>query len=507
MASASLDARALAALVRPRIALLVVVVATTGYMLERPADLRPLFGLLAGTVLCAAAGCALNHYLERDADARMERTRGRPLVTGALSARQLLVASAVALAVGLAWLGLSAGTLAVILESAALAIYLGVYTPLKRRTSSNTWVGALPGAMPLLVGAAAAGGPSPATWSAFGLVFLWQLPHFFAIASMYREQYATGGMRMLSNEDPDDSLLRWQMPLLVMSVMLCSIVPVLLGAAGSGYGLSALGLGVSFLAVAFAFRARPDRRHARRVVVASVVYLPLVLAALMVDVSCASRDGQAACEQCLEEAPGSGTDGAAGRTADEDALPDHGPLPEFVLVDDAGRDFIRKDLLGHVWVVDFIFTRCAVTCGQMSDVYARLIAEGLPTRFLSVTVDPRNDGPEQLVQYRTRYGGEAPTWRLLTGRPEDIQYFAEVGFRLPVNAGVEEVAGMPPLFHSGKFALVDASAHVRGYYDYRDELELKRLRADIARLAGSAAERSAASPGDATAVGSDDPEG
>jgi protein SCO1/2 len=257
---------------------------------------------------------------------------------------------------------------------------------------------------------------------------------------------------------------------------------VLLGAAGAADGLAALAFGALFLLVAFAFRSRPDRAHARRVVVASVLYLPLVLAALMLDVSCAAGEDQAVCAECV--GPEAGTPAAPdGRATDDTGLPDHGPLPEFTLVDDEGRPFSRTNLLGHVWVVDFIFTRCAVTCGEMSDVYARLMREGLTARFLSVTVDPRNDGPEQLVQYRARYGGSAPAWRLLTGRAEDIQVFAEVGFRLPVNAGAEEVAGMPPLFHSGKFALLDQSAHVRGYYDYRDELDLQRLRQHVARLA------------------------
>ncbi len=485
---ARLDRHGLAALVRPRIAVLVLVCTAVGYLVERPADFAALPWALAGTLLVAAAGCALNHYIEREADARMERTRLRPLVTGALSERQVLAASAVSLTAGFLMIGLGAGLEALAYQAAAITIYLGVYTPLKRRTVSNTWVGAIPGALPLLVGAAAAGGPSPLSWAAFLLVFLWQLPHFFAIASMYREQYASGGMRMLSGEDPDDSLLRWQMPLLVMSVMLVSILPVTLGAARAAYGLTALSLGAVFLLAAFAFRARPDRARARRVVVASVLYLPAVLLALTLDVACAARPGDASCEDCVTaEESGDLVSPAADATADgpsdDTGLPDHGRLPEFSLVGDDGKPFTRKELLGDVWIVDFIFTRCGVTCGKMSDVYSALLDEGLATRFLSVTVDPRNDGPQALTAYRAKYGGTMETWRLLTGTPRDIQYLAEAGFRLPVNAGAEEVAGMPPLFHSGKFALVDKSARVRGYYDYRDELELERLRDDVALLA------------------------
>ena len=489
--SARLDVHGLTALLRPRIAILVLAVTATGYVLERPSSYDALGWALVGTLLVSAAGCSLNHYIEREADARMERTRSRPLVTGAMTEQQILWGSALALLIGLPLTAYGAGLAAASYLMLASVTYLAIYTPLKSRTSSNTWVGAVPGALPLIVGAAAAGGPSPLAWAVFGLVFLWQLPHFFAIASMYREQYASGGMRMLSGEDPDDALLRWQMPLMVMSVMLMSVVPVVIGAADPVYGLAALGVGGVFLIAALAFRARPDRLRARRVVVASVIYLPLVLAALVLDVACSAQvEGEdAACEDCVvaedlagAEAQHAHGEGTAAPT-DGTGLPDHGLLPEFSLVADDASTFTRKELKGDVWIVDFIFTRCAVTCGKMSDVYVQLMEEETPARFLSVTVDPRNDSPQQLVAYREKYSQDADTWRLLTGRAEDIQFFAEVGFRLPVNAGVEEVAGMPPLFHSGKFALVDKDARVRGYYDYRDELELKRLREDVARLA------------------------
>lgn len=490
--TAPLDRAGFAALIRPRIALLVLVVTAVGYILERPASYAALPWAVLGTLFVAGAGCALNHWLERDADARMERTRGRPLVTGALTERQVVTGSLISLGVGFLMIGFGAGLAALGFQVAAITIYLAIYTPLKRRTVSNTWVGAIPGALPLLVGAAAAGGPTPIAWAAFGLVFLWQLPHFFAIASMYREQYASGGMRMLSGEDPDDSFLRWQMPLLVMSVMLVSILPVVMGSARPIYGLTALGLGALFLLSALAFRARPDRARARQVVVASVIYLPLVLLALTLDVACAAQPEAGACEDCVTVGDDhiAGQDHAAlaasGETVvpiDDTGLPDHGLLPEFSLVGDDGKAFTRDTLQGDVWVVDFIFTRCAVTCGKMSDVYTLLMEEELDTRFLSVTVDPRNDGPQELVAYRSKFGGTAENWRLLTGTSRDIQHLAEVGFRLPVNAGAEPMAGMPPLFHSGKFALVGKDSHVRGYYDYRDELELKRLREDIAKLA------------------------
>ncbi len=526
-----LDRAGLAGLLRPRIALLVLVVTAAGFALERPADISPLPWALAGTLLVSAAGCALNHYLERDTDARMERTAVRPLVTGALSDRQVLLGAGAALAVGLIVLWWGAGAPAALIQQGAIVVYLGIYTPLKRRTSANTWVGAIPGALPVLCGAAAAGGPTRIAWITFALIFLWQLPHFFAIASMYREEYASGGLRMLSGVDPEDALLRWQMPMQVMSVMLVSLLPVLVGTAGGAYGLAAFALGGMFLAAAFGFRRQPDRRQARRVVISSVAYLPLVLAALVLDVACSdapshdarhgAHEEQAspACDACDlpagDEAPTvasdvdqpgavaeQGVDGdvdaALGDQAASDSprvtsmaellgedapapiedgtgLPNFGELPSFELVGDDGRPFGRKDLNGDVWVVDFIFTSCSGTCPVMSQKYVELATDDMPARFLSVTVDPRRDSPEVLSAYREKHGGQADRWRLLTGSHEAIQALGDEGFRMPVNAGIEPVAGMAPLFHSGRFALVDTAGRIRGYYDYRDALDMQRL--------------------------------
>lgn len=525
---ARLDGAGLAALLRPRIAGLVLVVAGAGFLLERPSDLAPLAWLLPGTLLVAAAGCALNHWAEADADRAMIRTRRRPLVTGALRPWQVVVGGVLALLAGLGLLAAGAGILATALHAAAIGVYLGVYTPLKRRTSANTWVGAIPGALPLLAGAAAAGGPSTLAWLAFALLFLWQLPHFFAIASMYRDDYATGGLRMLSGDDPDDALLRWQMPLQVMSVMLISLLPAVLGLAGLPYLLPALLVGLLFLGAALAFRRRPDRGGARRVVLASVTYLPCVLGALVLDVACqpiAGHDetGAAAgvpCAGCASHAasaePGAAAccpppedqvtaahapiseeeepDDVAARLAaltgqpapapveDGTGLPNYGELPAFSLIAEDGQPFSRDSLLGQVWVVDFIFTSCAGPCPVMSQKYVELERGGLEARLLSVTVDPRRDGPEQLAAYRERHGGSPDKWRLLTGPRDAIQALGEGGFRMPINAGDEPMLGMGPMAHSGKFALLDGAARVRGYYDHADQLGMAQMQRDAAAL-------------------------
>ena len=542
-----LDTAGLAGLIRPHIAVLVLVITAAGYVLEAPVSWAALPWALVGTLLVAAAGCALNHFLERETDRLMARTANRPLVTGALSERQVSWGGGFVMLAGFALLLHGAGTAATLWQLLAIVLYLCVYTPLKKRTSVNTWVGALPGALPVIVGAAAAGGPTRVSWILFALVFLWQLPHFFAIASMYRDDYVSGGLRMLSGEDPEDALLRWQMPMQVMSVMLVSAFPVLLGLAGGVYGLVALLAGLVFLAAALAFRLRPDRAQARRVVLASVFYLPAVAATLVLDVACAEAgsgaavacadcsadqpcddctgDG-AACESCLAT-PGSAaavlaaaadqaaaeqaaaddvdpgadeaeTDDDAGTTTftvaellanappeieDGTGLPNYGSLPEFSLIDDTAQPFGREQLLGQTWVVDFIFTNCAGPCPKMSQTYRQLQNEDLPARFLSVTVDPVRDDPQTLARYRDNMGGTKEDWRLLTGSHEALQGLADNGFKLPVNATPDEYLGMGPMFHSGKFALVDSAGRVRGYYNYNDALALDQLRADIRKLA------------------------
>jgi len=448
---------ALTALFRPRILVLVAVQTAAGFALEQPSTWDGLAAVVLGTLLVAAAGCALNHYLERDADARMPRTARRPLVTGAMTPGQLLALALPMVVLGAALVFVGGGLASAALLLVAAGLYLFVYTPLKRLTSTNTWVGAIPGALPLLVGATAVrGGVSAPAWSAFALVLLWQLPHFFAIASMYREDYRRGGLRMLSGDDPDDASLRWQLPMQVMSVALVSLVPLLLGAAGWIYAAVALAAGAAFLVAALVFRRWPGRDSARRVVVASVLYLPLVMGALVVDARGPHGGG---------------------------ALPVLGELPAFELVDDDGRAFARADLAGDVWIVDFIFTRCADICVDMSARMVELQELDLPVRYLSVSIDPARDTPDVLRAYRERQGGDPTRWTLLTGEAGAIRSLAEGGFKLP--ADVATVEGVPPVFHSGKLVLVDRQGRVRGYYDHDDRVEVEALRRAASRLAAA----------------------
>lgn len=167
---------------------------------------------------------------------------------------------------------------------------------------------------------------------------------------------------------------------------------------------------------------------------------------------------------------------------DGTGLADHGTLPEFSLIDATGAPFTRANMLGDVWIVDFIFTRCAGPCPDMSREYVKLQEQDVPARFLSITVDPGYDSPQVLDKYRANWGAEAERWTLLTGANAEIHALGNDGFKLPTNATEAPMEGMPQAFHSGKFALVDHAGRVRGYYDYRDVLQMQQLASDAAKL-------------------------
>jgi protein SCO1/2 len=265
-----------------------------------------------------------------------------------------------------------------------------------------------------------------------------------------------------------------------MSVVLLSVGPVLAGPAGGAYAITALLLGGGFLWSAWRFRRQPDRGRARGVVLTSVAYLPLVLGALVVDVACIGR-GSASSTEGGATGGSAAEDGAAG-SGGAAALPTYSELPEFELVDQDGRPLHRADLLGRVWVVDFIFTSCAGACVPMTSHMTDLQKEDLGVSYLSVSVDPERDTPAALAGYRDKWKG-GPRWTLAVGTRDDVLALANQAFKLPAGREVSTPDGLPELFHSQKFALLDGQGRVRGYYDSTDELSLAQLRKDIARLA------------------------
>jgi protoheme IX farnesyltransferase len=239
---------------------------------------------LIGTALVASGTNAFNQLRERDVDAHMRRTRGRPLPSGRLSPRAAALFAGTISVVGVAYLGWRVNALTAALAALTLASYVLLYTPLKRRTSLNTLVGAVPGALPILGGWTAAGGHiGVAALSLFWILFLWQLPHFLALAWIYREDYKTAGLAMLSVEDVDGRRTGWMVPLYALALLPVSLLPSLVGVTGPWYFLGAALLGIGFVAAGAAMLGRATPRGAWRVFLASIIYLPALLTLMVLD--------------------------------------------------------------------------------------------------------------------------------------------------------------------------------------------------------------------------------
>ncbi len=272
-------------LTKPRITALVLVTAAVGYAVggEASFDAFRFLVFLAGTALLCGGASTLNQYLERDADARMVRTSRRPIPAGRLRPEEALAFGLALSAAGLAVLSF-VNLLTVALGAASLASYVLVYTPLKRVTSLCTVVGAVPGALPPLMGWAAARGElGAAGWGLFAILFLWQLPHFLAIGWLYRDDYVRGGFPMLAVTDPDGSASGRQALLYTTALLPVTLAAGVLAAAGQGYLWGALAMGFVFLACAALFAWKRSIAAARRLFLVSVIYLPALLGLMVFD--------------------------------------------------------------------------------------------------------------------------------------------------------------------------------------------------------------------------------
>jgi len=276
----------LAALTKPRVVLMIVVTTIVGYYvgLTGPADWARLLHLAVGTILAAGGTLALNQYWERDVDARMERTRSRPLPDGRVTPLEALVFGAAITALGVAYLAAFVGMAPAAVTLATFVLYLFAYTPLKLRTALCTIVGAVPGALPPVTGWVAARDDAGAgAWVLFGILFLWQLPHTLAIARLYRDDYARAGVRLLPVIDPDGTSTERQIVTGCLALLGVSLLPTLIGLAGSLYFTGALALGVGFVVLGARQALAPSLSGARRVLFASLLYLPAVLTLLALD--------------------------------------------------------------------------------------------------------------------------------------------------------------------------------------------------------------------------------
>jgi len=273
-------------LVNSRLSLLVLATTLVGYLLADPRDLdgHRLAWTLAGTFLAAASASALNQAIERHHDARMRRTPHRPVAAGRLSRPLAVVIGFVLGYAGCAVLAMKANLLSAGLAALTIVLYAAVYTPMKRLTTFNTVVGAVVGALPPLIGwAAAADTLQRGAWVLAALLFTWQLPHFFALAWLYREDYERGGFRMLPSAPGGEALAAQTGLLASLLLVPIGLMATLLGLAGiwSAVASAAAGLGLSWFALRHLQRC--DATSARNLFLASLAYLPMVLAAMSVD--------------------------------------------------------------------------------------------------------------------------------------------------------------------------------------------------------------------------------
>ena len=274
----------LAELVKARLTLLVLLTTAVGFYLgsESPIEYKALFHVVFGTAAAAAGAAALNQWWERRADALMRRTRTRPIPAGRMRPLQALVLGIFLSLFGIGYLAIVCNGLSAALAAITIAIYIFAYTPLKRATTANTAVGAIPGAIPPIIGwAAARGSIDVDAWSLFAIIFLWQLPHFFAIAWMYREDYSRAGFRMISSDDRTGERSASQSVFFCMLLLVIAGLPAFLGIANFVYLAIELLLGGLFTAVAMRFLRMRTPGSARSLFIASIVYLPLLLGALV----------------------------------------------------------------------------------------------------------------------------------------------------------------------------------------------------------------------------------
>lgn len=274
----------LAELVKARLTLLVLVTTAVGFYAgwRGPMDFLALLHAVFGTALAAAGAAALNQWWEHKFDAIMVRTQLRPIPAGRMLPREGLLVGAGLGFGGVVYLALAVNLLSAALAAVTIAIYLLAYTPLKRLSTANTLVGAIPGALPPLIGWAAARNDLAApAWTLFAILFFWQLPHFFAIGWMFREDYARAGFVMLSSRDEAGARTGRQSIFFTLLLLGASITPLYFEMVSSLYLPVALLLGGCFLVLGFRFNAQRDLPAARQLFLGSIIYLPLLLGALV----------------------------------------------------------------------------------------------------------------------------------------------------------------------------------------------------------------------------------
>ncbi len=270
-------------LAKPRISLLVALTAALGYALAHGVSGAHLYWMLIGVTLSSAASACLNQWMEFKQDALMERTKKRPIPQGRVTPKEAFVFGVSLAALGFLVLFFKSNFLALCLTELTVAVYVLVYTPLKMSTPQTTWIGAFAGAMPPLIGwAAATGRLSLEAWILFGIQFLWQIPHFLALFWMYRDDYARAGFKVMPAVDPEGKITSAQIALHSFSVLPVVLLPAFCGMAGTGYELGALCVGTAYMGLGLKASWGLERTDTKRLFFASLFYLPLIFGMLWI---------------------------------------------------------------------------------------------------------------------------------------------------------------------------------------------------------------------------------
>ena len=273
-------------LTKPGITRLVLVTTAAGFYLASRGsmDVVLLLNTLIATGLVASGTNALNQWAERHADGQMRRTANRPLPSGRLESRRAFIFAWSIALIGLIYLWAAVNLTTAVVVAVSLTSYVFIYTPLKRRTWISTPIGAVPGALPILAGWTASGEPiSAGAWALFAIMFAWQMPHFYALAWIYREDYGRAGFRMLTVVDGTGARAARHTLMFTAALIPISVLPTVLGVSGDVYMVGAIALGLAFLFLTTGMLRKPDERIAWRIFTGSIVYLPSLLLLMAVD--------------------------------------------------------------------------------------------------------------------------------------------------------------------------------------------------------------------------------
>ena len=442
-------------LTKPKIAVMVLITVASGYIAAAGtgAKLVPLLHTLIGTAMVAAGSSVWNMWIERSTDSRMKRTANRPLPTGRLNHLE-----AVSLGTALAVIGVNylfhalPSPAAAFVAAMTFLIYVAVYTPLKPITEFNTHIGAIPGALPPVIGWVAATGTL--NWegvSLFLILLFWQLPHFMAIAWMYRKDYGDAGHKMIPVDDPSGRKTSRAMIVWCVVLVLASLIPAFLVRVDWFYLVGALSLGWYYLRSTLRFRADRTEKQARQVLRVSILYLPGMMGLFLV---------HSLLTGCAPVAsPPTGSIRAEGVEI---------PVPEFQLAERSGKTVTREDLKGKVWVASFVFVRCPGPCPQVTATMAKLQKEldlknSADLRLVTFTVDPERDNAKELTDYANRYQADPERWLFLTGTSEEkLHALIKDGFKITAQRAKNPADEFD---HSSRLAVIDKQGNIRGYYD------------------------------------------